>query len=116
MGCIKEARDCAVGAPLQIVSCCRVSSYLRAPGLLRGGRPFHRRWTGVPMLRDRRGFTIFELFVVLVIAGILFAFAYPRISKVAVTASLRGARGAMITAVNVAKSSGITSGKCSWVK
>lgn len=68
------------------------------------------------MLRDRRGFTIFELFVVLVIAGILFAFAYPRISKVAVTASLRGARGAMITAVNVAKSSGITSGKCSWVK
>lgn len=67
-------------------------------------------------LRDRSGFTLFELLTVIVLMGIVLAFAYPRMSSMATSASLRTARGAMITAVNVAKSSAVTSGKCAYLR
>ena len=68
-------------------------------------------------MRDRRsGFTLFELLTTIVLIGIILAFSYPKLQYIARTASLRGARGAMITAVNVAKTSAIASGKCSYLK
>ena len=68
-------------------------------------------------MRDRRaGFTLFELLTTIVLIGIILAFSYPKLMGIARTASLRGARGAMITAVNVAKSSAIAAGKCSYLK
>jgi prepilin-type N-terminal cleavage/methylation domain-containing protein len=67
-------------------------------------------------MRDRSGFTLFELLTVIVLMGIVLALAYPRMSSMATSASVRTARGAMITAVNVAKSSAVTSGKCGYLK
>ena len=68
-------------------------------------------------MRDRRsGFTLFELLTTIVLIGIILAFSYPKLQGIARTASLRGARGAMITAVNVAKTSAIAAGKCSYLK
>ena len=68
------------------------------------------------MSRDRSGFTLFELLTTIVLIGIVLAFSYPKLQGIARTASLRGARRAMTTAVNVAKTSAITSGKCSYLK
>jgi len=68
------------------------------------------------MSRDRSGFTLFELLTTIVLIGIILAFSYPKLQGIARTASLRGARRAMTTAVNVAKTSAITSGKCSYLK
>jgi prepilin-type N-terminal cleavage/methylation domain-containing protein len=68
------------------------------------------------MSRDRSGFTLFELLTTIVMMGIIMAFSYPKLQYVARTASLRGARRAMGTAVNVAKTSAITAGKCSYLK
>ncbi len=67
-------------------------------------------------LHDRSGFTLFELLTVIVLMGIVLALAYPRMSSMATSASVRTARGAMITAVNVAKSSAVTSGKCGYLR
>ena len=67
-------------------------------------------------MRDRSGFTLFELLTVIVLMGIVLALAYPRMSSMAASASVRTARGALITAVNVAKSSAVTSGKCGYLK
>lgn len=67
-------------------------------------------------LRDRSGFTLFELLTVIVLMGIVLALSYPRMSSMATSASVRTARGAMITAVNVAKSSAVTSGKCAYLR
>jgi prepilin-type N-terminal cleavage/methylation domain-containing protein len=71
---------------------------------------------GIVIRFDRRGFTLFELLTVIVLMGIVLAVAYPRMSSMATSASVRTARGAMITAVNVAKSSAVTSGKCSYLR
>ena len=68
------------------------------------------------MSRDRSGFTLFELLTTIVLIGIILAFSYPKLQGIARTASLRGARRAMTTAVNVAKTSAITAGKCSYLK
>lgn len=67
-------------------------------------------------MRDRSGFTLFELLTVIVLMGIVLAFAYPRMSSMATSASVRTARSAMMTAVNVAKSSAVTSGKCGYLR
>jgi len=68
------------------------------------------------MSRDRSGFTLFELLTTIVLIGIVLGIAYPRIMQMSQGVSLRSARGALITALNVAKSSAIVSGKCSYLK
>ena len=65
---------------------------------------------------NRRGFTLYELFVVIVLMGIVLAFSYPRISRFARAGSLRTARGSMITAVNVTRSAAVASGRCGFLK
>lgn len=64
----------------------------------------------------QRGFTLFEVLVVMVLIGVVTAFAAPSLIRIGNTANLRAARGAMLTAVNVAKSSAVTSGKCAFIK
>lgn len=68
------------------------------------------------MSRDRSGFTLFELLTAIVLMGIVLSFAYPRISRMATAGSLRTARGAMISAVNVAKSAAVASGRCGYLR
>lgn len=67
-------------------------------------------------IRSRYGFTLFELLVVITLMGVVLAFAYPKIANTAKVASLRTARTSMITALNVSKSSAVTSGKCAYTK
>src|SRR6478609_9679829 len=67
-------------------------------------------------VRHRSGFTLFELLIVITLMGLVLAFAYPKISRTAKVASLRTARSSMITALNVTKSSAVTSGKCAYTK
>ncbi|HVX89195.1 MAG TPA: GspH/FimT family pseudopilin [Gemmatimonadales bacterium] len=67
-------------------------------------------------VRSRSGFTLFELLTAIVLMGIVLTFAYPRISRFATSGSLRTARGSMITAVNVAKSAAVASGRCGFLK
>jgi Tfp pilus assembly protein FimT len=57
-----------------------------------------------------------EVLVVIVLIGIVVGIAAPSLTRIGNGANLRGARGAMITAVNVAKSSAVTTGKCSYLK
>ena len=68
------------------------------------------------MSRDRSGFTLFELLTTIVLIGIILGIAYPRIMQMSQGISLRSARGALITALNVSKSSAIVSGKCSFLR
>lgn len=65
---------------------------------------------------DRRGFNLVEVLVVIVLIGIVVGLSFPQLTRIGNGANLRGARGAMITAVNVAKSSAVTTGKCSYLK
>ena len=67
-------------------------------------------------VRDRSGFTLFELLTAIVLMGIVLTFAYPRISRFATSGSLRTARGSMITAVNVARSAAVASGRCGFLR
>ena len=67
-------------------------------------------------VRARSGFTLFELLTSIVLIGIVLAFGYPRISRIARSASLRTARSSMITAVNVAKSAAVASGRCGFLR
>lgn len=64
----------------------------------------------------QRGFTLFEVLVVIALIGIVTAFAAPSLSKIGNNANLRAARGALITAANVAKSSAVTTGKCAFLR
>jgi type IV fimbrial biogenesis protein FimT len=68
------------------------------------------------LIRDRRGFTLYELFVAILIMGLVLAFSYPRISRFARAGSLRTSRSSMITAVNVAKSAAVASGRCGYLR
>jgi prepilin-type N-terminal cleavage/methylation domain-containing protein len=68
------------------------------------------------MRLDRRGFTLYELFVVLVLIGLVGAISFPKMMQIGNGSNLRGARGAMLTALNVAKSSAVTTGKCGYLK
>lgn len=68
------------------------------------------------MRLDRRGFTLYELFVVLVLMGLVGAIAFPKMMQIGNGSNLRGARGAMLTALNVAKSSAVTTGKCGFLR
>lgn len=68
------------------------------------------------MMLDRRGFTLYELFVVLVLMGLVGAIAFPKMMMINAGSNLRGARGAMLTALNVAKNSAVTTGKCGYLK
>lgn len=71
----------------------------------------------VPVLRQRRsGFTLVETLVVILIIGVVTAFAAPSLIRIGNNSNLRAARGALITAVNVAKSAALTTGKCSFMK
>jgi prepilin-type N-terminal cleavage/methylation domain-containing protein len=65
---------------------------------------------------DRRGFNLVEVLVVIVLIGIVVGLSFPMLTRIGNGTNLRGARGAMITAVNVAKSSAVTTGKCSYLK
>ena len=67
-------------------------------------------------VRSRSGFTLFELLTAIVLMGIVLTFAYPRISRFARSGSLRTARGSMITAVNVARSAAVASGRCGYLR
>lgn len=67
-------------------------------------------------VRSRSGFTLYELLIAIVMMGIVLTFAYPRISRFATSGSLRTARGSMITAVNVAKSAAVASGRCGYLR
>ncbi len=67
-------------------------------------------------LRDRPGFTLFELLTAIVLMGIVLTFAYPRISRFATSGSLRTARSSMITAVNVTRSAAVASGRCGYLR
>jgi prepilin-type N-terminal cleavage/methylation domain-containing protein len=69
----------------------------------------------VTQLRQR-GFTLFEVLVVMALIGVVTAFAAPSLIRIGNNANLRAARGALITAVNVAKSSAVTTGKCSFLR
>jgi prepilin-type N-terminal cleavage/methylation domain-containing protein len=71
---------------------------------------------GTQMRRDRRGFTLAEALVVVVLIGVVVSFAVPTLRRVGNGTNLRGARSALITASNVAKSSAVTTGKCAYVK
>lgn len=68
------------------------------------------------MRLDRRGFNLVEVLVVIVLIGVVVGFAAPSLTRIGNGANLRGARGAMITAVNVAKSSAVTTGRCAFLK
>lgn len=68
------------------------------------------------MSRDRSGFTLFELLTTIVLVGIVLGISYPKIKQISQGANLRAARGALITALNVAKSSAIVSGKCAYLR
>ena len=65
---------------------------------------------------QRRGFSLVEVLVVIMIIGVITIFAAPSLIRIGNNANLRAARGALITAVNVAKSSALTTGKCSFIK
>lgn len=67
-------------------------------------------------VRDRSGFTLFELLTAIVLMGIVLTFAYPRISRFATSGSLRTARSSMITAVNVTRSAAVASGRCGYLR
>jgi prepilin-type N-terminal cleavage/methylation domain-containing protein len=71
---------------------------------------------GIVIRLDRRGFNLVEVLVVIVLIGVVIGFATPTLTRIGNGANLRGARGALITAVNVAKSSAVTTGKCSYLK
>lgn len=64
----------------------------------------------------RRGFNLVEVLVVILLVSIVVGFATPQLIRIGNNANLRAARGAMITAVNVAKSAAVTTGKCSFLK
>ena len=66
--------------------------------------------------RDRSGFTLFELLIAIAIMGVVLTFSYPRISRMATAGSLRTARSSIITAVNVAKSAAVASGRCGYLR
>ena len=68
------------------------------------------------MSRDRSGFTLFELLTTIVMVGIILGIAYPKLTQMSQGTNLRSARGALITALNVAKSSAIVSGKCAYLR
>jgi len=67
-------------------------------------------------VRDRSGFTLFELLTAIVLMGIVLTFAYPRISRFVTSGSLRTARSSMITAVNVTRSAAVASGRCGYLR
>lgn len=69
----------------------------------------------MPRLHSR-GFTLVETMVVVLLIGIVVGFATPSLIKIGNGANLRSARGALITAANVAKSSAVTTGKCSFLR
>lgn len=67
-------------------------------------------------VRDRAGFTLMELLIAIAMMAVILAFSYPRISRMATAGSLRTARGSMISAVNVAKSAAVASGRCGYLR
>jgi prepilin-type N-terminal cleavage/methylation domain-containing protein len=58
-----------------------------------------------------RGFTLVETLVVLVVVSIVLAYGFPKVRTFMVKNSLRGARGALLTAIQQAKTWAVTDGR-----
>lgn len=68
------------------------------------------------MNRMRRGFTLIEMMIVIVIAGIVLTYGFPKIRALLIKNSLRSARGALLTAVQQAKTWAVTDGRATTVR
>jgi prepilin-type N-terminal cleavage/methylation domain-containing protein len=63
-----------------------------------------------------RGFTLIETLVVLVVVSIVLAYGFPKVRTFMVKNSLRGARSALLTAIQQAKTWAVTDGRATTVR
>jgi type IV fimbrial biogenesis protein FimT len=72
------------------------------------GVPFRRRRTDQPAFLAQRGFTLIELMLVIAIAAILCAVSFPSFSSVIASSRSRTASNALITGLNLARSTAVS--------
>ena len=60
---------------------------------------------------DRRGFTLFEIMMVVVIAGAVMMFGFPKLSQAFVSANLNGARSAVASTFARARAVAVETGR-----
>jgi prepilin-type N-terminal cleavage/methylation domain-containing protein len=65
--------------------------------------------------RMRRGFTLIEMLIVIVVAGIILTYGFPKIRALLIKNNLRSARSALLTAMQQAKTWAVTDGRATTV-